>query len=61
MYVCDNVYDNIVMYVYEDYVLLRIVKRLINLMEFLKNLKFIGFGLRMERIKLFLVVENFIK
>lgn len=61
MYVCDNVYDNIVMYVYEDYVLLRIVKRLINLMEFLKNLRFIGFGLRMERIKLFLVVENFIK
>lgn len=58
MYVCDNVHDNIVMYAHEDHVLPRIAKRPINLMESLKNLKPTGFGLRMERIKPPLVVEN---
>lgn len=41
-----------------SYVLPRIAKRPINLTESLKNLKPTGFGLRMERIKPPLVVEN---
>ena len=56
------VHDNIVMYTLEEHknnhVLPRIAKRPINLMESLKNLKPTGFGLRMERIKPPLVVEN---